>query len=211
MACRISVPSNAPKKWVRFLTTGPPNEKPNWFWASLGFWAPGSLANVLKASSFSLRRNSQRVPWKLLVPDLVTIRTCNACRPFSAPKFEVSTLNSAIVFHVGDAGASLVERLIGGEPIDLKLGAIAPVAVSLHGRLPVGRSSAYEANARHQVDHLDRIAAIQRQISDLLLRDHSIDRAPFRLDQLRAGLNVHTLNNFPDLEPGLEPSAFADR
>src|SRR5689334_11458198 len=81
----------------RGTSKGPPPARPNWFWIYFGLLA----ANVLRASSVSLRRNSHRVTWYSLVPDLVTMFTCTGLRPFSALKFEVETLNSAMVSGLG--------------------------------------------------------------------------------------------------------------
>src|SRR5262245_31127930 len=40
--------------------------------------------------------------------------------------------------HVGDSGAALVERLIGGETVNLKLRTVAPVSIPLHRGFPIG-------------------------------------------------------------------------
>src|SRR5690242_21910011 len=81
------------------MITGPPPARPNWFWLSLGVL----FAKVLRASRALLRKNSHKVTWYWLVPDLVTMFTCTGLRPFSALKFEVETLNSAIVSGLGMA------------------------------------------------------------------------------------------------------------
>src|SRR5262249_62339492 len=68
---------------------------PKSFWWSLGFGAPFRLLNQELASSLSLRRMSNAVPWKALAPDLVVkLSTPPVVLPNSAGIVEVVTLNS---------------------------------------------------------------------------------------------------------------------
>ena len=52
---------------------GPPTEPPYWFMCSGAIFAPERFEKKLLAFNALLRRNSKALPWKLLVPDLVTV------------------------------------------------------------------------------------------------------------------------------------------
>src|SRR5260370_37661855 len=80
---------------VLFLTMGPPAAAPNWLRWRNGFLSPALLAKKLLASSWLLRRNSYKVPWRLLVPERMTALTnAPALRPNSAEYALVWILNS---------------------------------------------------------------------------------------------------------------------
>src|SRR6266567_3548652 len=76
-----------PKKKVLSLRIGPPRVAPNWFWMKRGLPPAGWKYGV--ASRAELRRNSKRVAWSWLVPDLsVTLTTPPAAWPNSAEKVD---------------------------------------------------------------------------------------------------------------------------
>src|SRR6266498_3444290 len=52
------------------IQTGPPSVKPYWFHLNGSFFGRLLVKAYCLASRTSLRRNSNRDPWKLLVPDL---------------------------------------------------------------------------------------------------------------------------------------------
>src|SRR5712692_135779 len=73
--------SQLAKKWVLSLRIGPPNEAPNWFRRSGGF----VFEKKLRASSASLRKYSNKLPWNSLVPDRVDSATIPPVEwPYSA-------------------------------------------------------------------------------------------------------------------------------
>src|SRR6266487_7203620 len=83
---------------------GPPRAPPNWFGLKgfFTFLAPevGLIywLKKLRASSFSLRRNSNASPWNSFVPERVAMFTIEpALRPYSALYVELSILNSETV------------------------------------------------------------------------------------------------------------------
>ena len=87
------------------MKIGPPAVPPNWFRFRTPRADPGidcpvtgstrSRSKKLRASSFSLRRNSKTEPCKLLVPDLVTtFTTAPENRPYSGSKEFVINRNS---------------------------------------------------------------------------------------------------------------------
>src|SRR5258706_7827801 len=78
-------PSKSPKIKVLFLTMGPPAAAPNWLRWRNGLASPALLAKKLLASSWLFRRNSNKVPCRLLVPErIVALISAPALRPNSA-------------------------------------------------------------------------------------------------------------------------------
>ena len=82
---------------VRSRTSGPPMLPPNCSWRNGGFSSPARLVNSLIASSASFLANSHAEPFRMLVPDLVTmLSTVPMLRPYSAEAWLVRTWNSWI-------------------------------------------------------------------------------------------------------------------
>src|SRR5579864_1904744 len=100
-ACRWRNSSYETKKKVRFLKIGPPRLPPNWLRLK-----GGGLGDVkskkLRASTASLRRNSNSSPWNLLVPERdAMLRMAPELCPYSALKVELSSLNSCRLLRAG--------------------------------------------------------------------------------------------------------------
>ena len=84
--------SHEPKMNSLSLRMGPPAVAPNWFWINCGFT---DGAKKFRAFSLWLRRNSQAVACRSLVPERVTtLKIDPALRPYSAVKLLLSTLTS---------------------------------------------------------------------------------------------------------------------
>ena len=66
--CRV--PWYDPKKNSLFFLTAPPAVAPNWFCFRFGFGCPVALRKNALALKTSLRRNSHRLPWKLVLAAL---------------------------------------------------------------------------------------------------------------------------------------------
>ena len=87
-------PSQLNMKNSLLLRTGPPTVAPYWFRENgamgLSFGSKKFFESIL-----AFRTNSNTVPWKAFVPDLVLALICATARPNSAPKMPDSTLNSS--------------------------------------------------------------------------------------------------------------------
>src|ERR1700682_355690 len=78
-------PSYAPKRNVRSLKIRHPPDPPNWFCRKLFLWRPLALVKKFAASSLSLRRKSNPLPWNALVPDrVIALITPPEVKPYSA-------------------------------------------------------------------------------------------------------------------------------
>src|SRR5262249_5694638 len=96
---------------------GPPKLAPNWFRLKGGGWLEVKVKK-LRASSASLRRNSNKSPWKSFAPERVAILTmAPALCPYSALKVELSTLNSWTVLIDGWKLMELKVRLLRVIPL----------------------------------------------------------------------------------------------
>src|SRR5437868_5801258 len=90
-APRVRSDSQEAKKKVLSFRIGPPILAPNWFRLKGGT----ERAKKLRESNTLLRRNSYALPWKELVPDLMTAFTvAPRLRPYSALLELVITENS---------------------------------------------------------------------------------------------------------------------
>ena len=90
------MPWKSAKKNVLSLRIGPLTVPPNWCWLNFGLALPARLLNQLFASSESLRRNSNTLPWKSLPPDLIwRLTTPPMDFPNSAEYVLVCSLNSS--------------------------------------------------------------------------------------------------------------------
>src|SRR5487761_1544402 len=85
------------KKSSLFFLMGPPKSAPNWL-RIRGDWGRGLTLKKLRASKKLFRRYSNIWPWNAFVPERVAMVTMDPeFRPYSAGKFELSTLNSETV------------------------------------------------------------------------------------------------------------------
>src|SRR5262249_34097932 len=92
---RMYLNSLPPKKKSLSLIIGPPRAKPKSLKRSVGFATPLALLMKVLASSLSLRKNSNALPWNLFSPLRVTMLIeAPALRPYSAEKLEVLMLTS---------------------------------------------------------------------------------------------------------------------
>src|SRR5579859_8143955 len=118
MVCGVAAvmkrsPCTVRKKNSLSLMMGPPRVPPNWLKRSSGFLMPAPFTKKLLASNLSLRRNSQRLPCQLFVPDLVTRFTMEpALLPYSAELLLVSCWNSCTESSITSASGPPLRPLL---------------------------------------------------------------------------------------------------
>ena len=95
-AIRLSICSKSTKKNSLLRWMGPPKVPPKTFCRKACFFTFARLLKNPFASSFSLRRNSNALPWNLFVPLLSDITTlAPPTLPNSAPALPVTTFTSS--------------------------------------------------------------------------------------------------------------------